>query len=60
MENTLLAGVCPICYVYVMLPAGVRESEVISCDDCKAPLVIEHVSSRRTVSFSKASAVIPL
>lgn len=60
MEKILLAGVCPICYAYVMVAPGVTESEVITCDDCKEPLTIEHVSSRKTVSFSRTSEVIPL
>ncbi len=59
MENTLLAGVCPICYVYVMVVPGVRESEVVSCGDCEAPLIVERVASR-TVSLTKAPQAILL
>jgi len=59
MENVLLAGVCPICYAYVMVAPGVTESEVINCGDCYTSLIVEHVATR-TLFLTKATETIPL
>jgi hypothetical protein len=59
MENVLLTGVCPICCAYVMVAPGVTESEIISCGDCYASLIVEHVATR-TLFLTKAAETIPL
>lgn len=59
MENVLLAGVCPSCYAYVMLAPSIRESEVITCGDCRTPLVVEHVSAT-TASLARTPEIILL
>jgi len=53
--NTI-TGICPICDAPVALTADVEVSEVVTCSDCKSPLVVKNID-RQTATLENAPQV---
>ncbi len=49
-------GNCAVCDLTIMLPAGTRETELLTCKDCKTRLVVEKIDGENA-TLAQAPAV---
>jgi hypothetical protein len=54
--STQASGNCAVCDLTILLGAGTRETEVITCTDCKTRLVVEKIEGEHA-TLAQAPAV---